>query len=153
MVVVRGIKVSGTGFKGFLLVVAFVVATLIAGSQPASAARGELEISDWGNGLPSGRTCGGIAITFYNASTAPILNARVLYYTEQDFTLETEEPFRSTKAKSWVTFKMYLKPGKSKTFERVLCSTLPPKTGLNPDYGSWQEDRAFIPVEYRWEWA
>lgn len=112
---------------------ALTTIVLFVSATPVHAARGDLEIADWSNGFAD-ETCGEVAITFYNASTAPVLWAKVLYYTEQNATTDEELPFKGTRARSWVKFKMYLKPGGSKTFRRTLCSTLPPK-GHQPCVG------------------
>ncbi len=101
----------------FLCLMAF---TICAPTQAIANPRGELVAKDSSN-LPTGGKCGIYGVNFYNASDTAILGARLLVYVWTGGDVDT--PYRKTKKRSWVSFKMYLKPGQSAKGEAKLCST------------------------------
>jgi hypothetical protein len=125
---------------------------LVLNTNAANAANGEVIVNKWGNDLPASGNCGTSNIEFYNASSAPVFKVRVLYDTFYDGqNSNATKPYRNGKKyQSWVTFKMYLKPGKTALFKKSLCTNVP---YINQTY-SWQSDgRSFKPIAILWTWA
>ncbi len=99
--------------------------------------------------MSTGGKCGTYSVNFYNASDTAILGARLLIYVWAGGDVGTsfkETPYKKTKKRSWVSFKMYLKPGKSAVGEAELCST----AYLAPDAIDYA---SFKVKKLTWTWA
>lgn len=140
--------------SAFLFIFLFTFANIFGVQIPSQSTQGELELIEWSNALPAYGNCGTMILKFYNASTKPILSAKVLFHTATDWPGGGKEewvPFRGKQEKnSWVTYKMYLAPGKSKRFTRLLCTNVP----IQIKREGWKESgRIFDAIKYSWTWA
>ena len=149
-----GIKRFLSKSSKLMAVLSTVTFLIFSQTLPSSAAQGELVLEEISNGLPAYGNCGTMYIKFYNASTKPIINARLLYVTDTSFPGGGKKklvPFRGGKEKnSWITYKMFLAPGKSQKFKRTLCSNVSIQN-MEDEWEKW--GRIFNVKKYDWTWA
>lgn len=106
-------------------------------SNQAQDLYGQLEITDWSTSETGGR-CGALQLDLYNNSNLPVAKIKVLVHVRYDAQRDGRtKPFRGTASKSWVTAKMYLKPGKSLSVAWDLCSNVP-FLNADPDDDYWR---------------
>jgi len=124
----------------------FIVLMGVTAAPAQATPRGELVATTYSNGIGIGPKCGSYTIKFFNASTAVILEARVLVNVVTDFDTRKQAPYRGSAKRSWVVFKTYMKPGATTFGELNLCSTVR-LTGEERDFTSFDVGKV------RWKWA
>lgn len=110
-----------------------------------AAPQGEVVVKTIRN-EPSGGSCGTYWVQATNASDTPVLKVRLLMYVWTGGAADDTVPFRGTKNRSWVTWSMYLKPGKTVTGSIDLCATVP----LQPNAVDFA---SFTPERVKWTWV
>ena len=131
-----------------ILAVLFLALVLPFGlvTSPASAApEGEVLIKTIRN-EPTGGRCGNYTVQATNASDTAVKEVRLLMYVWTGGEVGDTVPFRGKKARSWVKWPMYLKPGKTIQGDIDLCTTV----SLLPNAVDFA---SFVPERVRWKWV
>jgi hypothetical protein len=139
-------KTEGVAMRRLMTMLAAAgVACGFAVSPAQAAPQGEVVVKTIRN-ESTGGSCGTYWVQATNASDTPVLKVRLLMYVWTGGDVDDTVPYRGTKNRSWVTWSMYLKPGKTVSGSIDLCATVP----LQPNAVDFA---SFTPKSVKWTWA
>lgn len=123
-----------------------VALALVAVTSPAQAApQGEVVVERLVQRATSSK-CADYWVQATNASDSPVTSVKLLMYaaTDDDFTRFV--PYKRTKKRSWVSWPMYLKPGKTIKGTMEICATV----NMQPAAAKYA---TFAHKKVKWTWA